>query len=269
MNNLESRLLFERIRRDLKDQDFAVIDRQILVGMTPQLDGAKIEQGIRSLANVLGIGEPYLPELYKNSACIDYTQSLFNHIGGPSRKSNHPAFSSQNELNLHTDGTLNYIGEVRLTILGCITEAQRGGESVLFRAAALAEQVMREDRDILAPFFDPRAMRRHATIDENLRYAEGPLLKWVGGELLSSYCTTPRDEWRYDVVPGLREARRAFEAAISDFPNLTCTFPLKCGQALVMDNSRLSHGRLSFTDNPSAPRYLLRGLFRNYPGATA
>lgn len=269
MDCFENHLVLEKVLRDLKSQDFSIVDLQSFMGISPPIDAEKIEQGIRSLAKALVVGDPYLPRLYDNSASLDYSISSFNHIGGPSRNSNHPAFSSQTELDLHTDGTLNYLGEVRLSVLGCVTEAQHGGESILFRAGALAKQIMSEERDVLAPFLDQRAMRRHTTIGLDLKYSEGPILKQVGHEVFANYCTTPRDEWRYDVVPGLVEARSAFEAARLDFPNFTFSFLLRSGQVLVMDNARVSHGRLGFTDSAVESRYLLRCLFRHYPGSGA
>jgi hypothetical protein len=265
MKAIGNSALSSKVRQELATQDFAIVDLKTVLGVMSHLDGASIERGIVSLAEGIRIGAPFVPDLYKDSISSDYTQSTFNHVGGPARRAKHPAFSTQSELDLHTDGTLNAIGEVRLSILGCVSEAQHGGETVLFRASALAEHMMKRDCDVLAPFFDPRAMRRHTTVGEDLKYADGPILKWVDDELLASYCTTPRDEWRYDMVPDLREARRAFDAAILDLPEFTFTFLLREGQALVMDNSRTSHGRLSFSDNPNAPRHIIRALFRLYP----
>ncbi len=47
------------------------------------------------------------------------------------------------------------------------------------------------------------------------------------------------------------------------------SFPLPKGQALIMRNDQLSHGRSAYIDDPGNPRILLRGLFLSAPGACA
>jgi hypothetical protein len=210
------------------------------------------------------LGDPFTPQLYAAPRSDEYTtQGLFNHVGGPAKKADHPAFSSNSELELHTDGTLNPVGEVRISMLICVNEASEGGDSIIFRAAALGQEMFAQ-HDIRA-LFDPRALRRHATVAEKRQFDDGPVLQKVGDDLFARYCTTLRDEWRYDTVPGLAEARITYEDAARRQAQWTHQFLLKRGQALVMDNARVSHGRTEFRDAPGAPRHLVRALFRKYP----
>lgn len=261
MNICEETSAVDRILLELKSKDYSIVD---LFPEDEIASSAEIEREMLKLAETLKLGGAFTPKLYAKPTCDDFTkQGFFNHVGGPATRADHPAFSTNSGLDLHTDGTLNPLGEVRISILACVSEAAKGGQSVLFRAAALGE-AMAANLNI-EPLYDPRALRRHTTIGAVPQHDDGPVLQKQGDEVLARYCTTPRDEWRVDDVPGLANARATYEQAAQDEPDWTHVFLLKRGQALVMDNARVSHGRTAFEDNPKAPRHMVRALFRQYP----
>ncbi|TIL31691.1 TauD/TfdA family dioxygenase [Mesorhizobium sp.] len=254
------------IQRDLDRQDCALVDVAKPEQGNEEIKSDTVEAGILKLADFMMLGPTYTPSLYDAPTSEVYTQpAKFNHVGGPALKADHPAFSTTVGLDLHTDGTLNPIGEVQTCILGCVTEAAEGGDSVLFRAAALAESLLAEGADWLEPLFDPGALRRHTTVGETLKHADGPVLLRSDGRIQSRYCATPRDEWRYGAVPGLAQARERFEEAMTNSPDFSMVFRLRAGQALVMCNSRISHGRTEFRDKPGCARHMVRALFRSGP----
>ncbi|WP_448202862.1 TauD/TfdA family dioxygenase [Azospirillum sp. sgz302134] len=242
------------IQDDLRAQDFSVLHFEDV-----ERDGLAVQ--LVELAATLGLGEPYVPDLYQSYEGVAYSSGFgLSDIGGPSAGADHPAFSQDTELDLHTDGTLEPIGVVRTTMLVCIQPAQSGGETVIERTSALLEGMDAAGRRVLEPLFDSRALRRHATVKE--RHSDGPVFATDGdGRIIGRYSVSPRDEWRYDDVPGLREARQLFETRLAEASGVRHAIRLTTGQALIMSNSRVSHARRRFQNAPGAPRHLMRGLF--------
>ncbi|MEH6477809.1 MAG: TauD/TfdA family dioxygenase [Sneathiella sp.] len=253
----------DRIRFDFCKNDYAIIDLPIPKSGKGGRTKESVQDVVAFLASELELGKPYTPPLYQMSSSQNYTESGgFSHVGGPAHSSNHPAFTSSKELDLHTDGSLDSIGDVQTSILACINPASEGGDSVLFRSAAMAEKLVVEGDVDLEALFSLLALRRHTTIAERNSHADGPVLDWKGKQIVSRYCITPRDEWRYDAVPGLKEAREAFEASVKNYTGHIAKVRMLKGQAIIMNNNRISHGRTAFIDDPSRPRHIVRALFR-------
>lgn len=253
----------DSIRLEFCKKDYAVFDLPSSLTANEGSTQENIQDVIAFLTSELKLGEPYIPPIYRMGDHSSYVESSgLNHIGGPAQNSNHPAFSSSERLDLHTDGTLDRIGDIQTSILVCVNPARKGGDSVLFRSAALAEKLLHEGDIDLEPFFSHIALRRHTTILDKVLYADGPVLGWKKKQIVSRYCITPRDKWQFGAVTGLEDARKAFEAYVKNHPSYTSKVRMLSGQVIIMNNNRISHGRTAFNDESSSPRHMIRALFR-------
>jgi len=195
-----------------------------------------------------------------------------NDVGGPSATKAHPSFSRSAALDLHTDGTLEPIGKLATSILLCLQDASCGGETVIVRTSAVFEELWSSGdehlRSCLRPLCDARALRRWETVRDGRGFADGPVFEPANdGRFVTRYCTSPRDEWRYDAVAGLAEARACFDNRMRATGE-RFEIALAPGELLLLNNRRVSHGRNGFTSFPGSPRHLLRGLFLAEPRGT-
>lgn len=74
-------------------------------------------------------------------------------------------------------------------------------------------------------------------------------------------------DWDYsrNINPRVVEAVEYMSQLAAEGSRYHLTFPLYRGQALIMRNDKISHGRHSYTDDPASPRTLLRGMFTRAP----
>jgi alpha-ketoglutarate-dependent taurine dioxygenase len=241
---------------DLASSDFAVVN--LGAGSKGQLAERLVD-----FALCMCFGKPAILDLYASGVGASHsTTHGLNDVGGPSIAAGHPAFSEDTGLDLHTDGTLEPLGAVRTSILVCVQPAMSGGETILVRTAAVLERADEREVAHLEPLFDPRALRRHATIGGAGEFTDGPVFGRERGKVVGRYSVSPRDEWRFDQVPGLRRARDTIDALLDAAPWARFEVRLACGEALILNNTRVSHGRREFQSFDGAPRHLLRGLFR-------
>jgi hypothetical protein len=241
-------------RQAIKDQDFVIVDSQLR-------ERDQLEASMRSWGSALGLGKPYVPILYREGKTSKFgTSDGVNDVGGPSIGLSHPGFSLDTELQLHTDGTVEGIGQVRTVLLMCVRPALEGGETVVVRTSRLLECLDAGELSQLAPLFDTEALRRHGTV--KLLYGDGPVFSFENERILGRYSVSPRDEWRYDVVKGLARARSFFDDLLERADGIVHRIKLKQGQMLIFDNSRISHARTAFKSHPENPRHLLRALYQ-------
>lgn len=223
---------------------------------------------IPALADALGLEAPFVPPLYGAAVGSGfYDVSGVNTVTAAraGQATSHPAFESFAALELHTDGTLQQLGEIPTSILLCARAAKVGGMTVLFDAVnAFAELGVREP-SLTRPLLDPRALTRHATVDGSRAASTGPVFAAVEGEILSRYSTTARDEWNFAEVEGLRAAHAELALMTAPSSPHLQRFRLRSGEGIVFANDRLAHGRTAFRDDPARPRLMLRGLFLRRP----
>jgi hypothetical protein len=100
----------------------------------------------------------------------------------------------------------------------------------------------------------------------------GPAFTARDGHLVCGYSVSETDSWAVadgvnaaDLERALAAMRRASEPGSRHFAQVT----LETGQALVLDNTRLSHGRTSYRNSDTYQRCLYRGLFLRYPSRSS
>jgi len=227
---------------------------------------------LSKLSLALGLQPPVVPALYRGADTSHlYDEYGFNTIStkaSASTVSGHPTFESSAEVELHTDGTLQPIGEIHTSLLYCISPALRGGETTLFHAVEAFVELAREAPTLAAALLHPQALSRRATVNGSTAVAVGPVFALVGEHVYTRYSRTPRDEFAFDRVERLREACLALAERAHPSTPFYAQLGLSAGEGIFLANARLSHGRTAIHDLDS-PRRLLRGLFRERPRASA
>ena len=174
--------------------------------------------------------------------------------------SKHKAFLGSQEHPFHVDGAnCPGIGMVKTAVLYCVTPAAQGGESTVFNARAAVRALAREDIDLVAPLFDPRALTRNGSAE--LTGVDGPGFAFVNGELKTRYSVDYASHWNCDVVTGLATALSALEELSKPGSDFYTQTPLEAGELLIMANDAIAHGRLGFSNSDSIIRRMGRVLF--------
>jgi alpha-ketoglutarate-dependent taurine dioxygenase len=224
-----------------------------------------------TLTNSLGLGEPFVPPLYSlggNTApVVSRISAAFN---AGTTDENHPSFGSAAGQRLHCDGTLQRIGYVKASLLLCETPAAEGGDTTLFNASAAFAQLAAVDVRAAAALATPGVLVRQANINGSTDINSGPAFTVQDRHLVCRYCVTETDSW---VVPdGVADAdvHRGvgflLHAALPGSPHFR-QLRLEAGQAIVFDNTRISHGRTSYRDSDTRRRSLYRSLHLRHPRA--
>jgi hypothetical protein len=223
-------------------------------------------QALIDLSAALELGPSFVPPLYNSPG----TQGFYDALGvnlltaaASAHQPSHPTFESRAALELHSDGTLQAMGEIPSAILFCVTPAERGGETTIFHGANAFLHLARERPDLTCALLDDRALTRHATVNGSHAICAGPVFELRDAEVLSRYSTTPRDRWAFGEVDLLQEA---FEA-LAEFvrPPHLIQIRLEAGQGVVLANDKVAHGRSSFEDSFARTRLMLRALFLRRP----
>ncbi len=155
-----------------------------------------------------------------------------------------------------------------LQILYCLEDAAEGGESYVvdgFRAAQRLRDEAPEDFDLLTRFC---ARFAYAGTSNVRLSARRPMIELApDGELaavrFNNRSAAPLRDVPYDLVPDYYRAYRRF-ATILDAPDMAVEFKLAPGEAFVVDNTRVLHGRRGFT---SGGRRWLQGCYADKDGA--
>ncbi|WP_322769891.1 TauD/TfdA family dioxygenase [Frankia sp. Cr1] len=226
-----------------------------------------------ALAGRLGLGAAFVPPLYQpNPAAADRLGISRLTVSASTGPTPHPAFEATDAQPFHTDGTLQHLGEVPISILACHTPAASGGQSLLFNATGALAVLADTDPPAAAALMTPGVLVRTATINHCMDMTSGPAFAIDDGRLLSRYSITATDRWNPDAVTDPAAFHRALAfltAAGSPGSPHRLELRLPAGHGLLFANDRISHGRAAYSDNPTAPRIMLRGLFRHRPTLTA
>jgi hypothetical protein len=224
------------------------------------------QDDLLALAGLLGLGEPFVPPLYRMPGSVQVGTAGVSQMtaapGTGADAARHPATSAVGQ-GWHVDGTLQQMGEVRTSLLLCVRPAATGGQSLLFNATAAFLDLADHDPAAAAALMAPGVLVRVATVNGSNDSTAGPAFAVTGGQLLTRYARTDADRWfppSGDPSAVDRALARLDELAAPGSP-YRLEFTLAAGQGLVFANSRLCHGRQPYTDDPAAPRTLLRALF--------
>ncbi|MDQ1031462.1 hypothetical protein QF035_009044 [Streptomyces umbrinus] len=217
---------------------------------------------LAALADALGLGQPFTPPLYAGSS---------HTLGGVSRltavrDAAHP-FQDTAGQNVHCDGTLQQLGEIPTTVMMCAAEAAAGGLSYLVDLVDAYAELRRLDPEAAAQLAHAEALVRTSTFIDDQFVAAPAFAEEQPGMWITRYSRTATDTYRSS--PGqqaaLDRALAIMDAAAMPSSSYRVSFTLRSGQALVLANDRLGHGRTAYRDDPARPRLLLRGLFTRRP----
>ncbi|MEV7885142.1 TauD/TfdA family dioxygenase [Streptomyces sp. NPDC002817] len=242
-----------RIAAEYRQRGYAIVH---VPGSTPSHDD------LAALADALGLGQPFTPLLYADSA---------HTLGGVSRltavpDAAHP-FQDTAGQNVHCDGTLQLLGEIPTTVMMCAAEAADGGLSYLVNLVDAYAELRRLDAEAAAQLAHAESLVRTSTFVDGQFVAAPAFAEEQSGRWITRYSRTATDTYRS--LPGqqaaLDRALAIMDAAAMPGSSYRVSFTLRAGQALVLANDRLGHGRTAYRDDPARPRLLLRGLFTLRP----
>jgi Taurine catabolism dioxygenase TauD, TfdA family len=220
---------------------------------------------LTAMSAALGLGDPYIPALYRYAETKDYSTSYSDIRSSP--QDHHPGFSTTAAQDWHVDGLLDEIGDIKITILYCVRAAQQGGETLIFNSIAAFEELRAKDSQAAEALLSPDALQRRSTIPVINLSSTGPAFAVdVDGNYITRYTDNDTCTWNFSASPGstLRTALDFLRSASAN-PRYRRAVRLGPGQALIFRNDRLSHGRRSYEDTPGARRHLIRALYANAP----
>ena len=233
-----------------------------------QLDLAERDPAavLHDFTQALNLGAPFVPPLYQFSNSTLYDERGFSTLAPVHNdESHHPVFGSTDSLELHTDGTLQQIGEIPTSVLFCVSPADTGGATTVFQAVNAFLALQDSDPALAAALLDQRALTKHASVNGSREVCNGPVFAYSDGELVTRYSVTDRDRWNDDEVSRLADAKNALarlaEWGTPYFHQIT----LGRGQGIILANDKVSHGRTGFSNSPHEPRRMLRVLFSRKP----
>lgn len=227
-------------------------------------------EALRALTEALSLGEPFVPPLYATGNYVGGTISRIS--AAVVGEGAHPSFEGTGGLEFHCDGTLQPIGYVKASALLCESPGVEGGESTLFNAAAAYAELAGGDVAAAAALATEGVLTRQANINGRTDMNVGPAFAVRDGQLACNYSVTATDRWNLeagvdeaDLRRGVDFLRRASEPGSPFFLKLG----LGAGQAILMDNSRISHGRTPYRNSDAQRRCLYRSLHLHHPRVRA
>lgn len=223
----------------------------------------------KKISALYSLGEIYQSAFNRQEHKEGVSTSGVNQIGGLSHGT-HMVFNSTSHLSLHTDGSYIPIGSIKTSILLCKQHASQGGETVLFDSVSAFQQLQAEHPDLANILLEEQIFRRRSTgTQSGKQYAHiGPVFRRDrDGGFIGGFTLDVTADWEYSrgINPRVVEAVEYLSQLAAEGSRYHLTFPLYRGQALIMRNDKISHGRHAYTDDPANPRTLLRGMFTREP----
>ncbi|MFF7249923.1 TauD/TfdA family dioxygenase [Embleya sp. NPDC008237] len=226
------------------------------------------ENDLVALARALDLGPAFTPPMYTTGAHTAHTAHGVSRIAAAPDAA-HP-FQDRAGQNVHTDGTLQRLGEIPTTIMMCAHPAATGGSTLLFNVLAAYAELAAHDPAAASQLAHPQALVRASTFVEGV-FTTGPAFgRDAHGIAITRYSRTATDSYRATRggEADLARALAHLEAAARPGSRHRLDFTLAAGQALILANDRLCHGRTPYRDTDEQPhRLILRGLFTTRPTA--
>lgn len=233
-----------------------------------QLDLARHDPAVvlHDFTQALNLGDPFVPPLYQFSNSTLYDERGISTLAPvPDDESHHPVFGSTEPLELHTDGTLQQLGEVPTSVLFCVSPAASGGATTVFQAVDAFLKLHDTQPALAAALLDQRALTKHASVNGSREVCRGPVYAYRDGEVVTRYSVTDRDRWNDDEVAGLADARNALAGLAQWETPYFHHITLGRGQGIILANDKVSHGRTGFSNSTHQTRRMLRVLFSRKP----
>ncbi|MEU4176375.1 TauD/TfdA family dioxygenase [Streptomyces sp. NPDC026589] len=221
-------------------------------------NAAPSAEHLGEVATALHLGEVFTPPLYTTSShtAASGVSRLTAASGG-----DHP-FQDRAGQQVHCDATLQDLGQIPTTLMLCVSAAASGGVSFLVNLVDAYAELRRVDPEAAEQLAHDSALVRTSTFASG-RSTSGPAFaRDADGSWITRYSRTATDT--YHATSGgeaaMERALAFLDAAAQPGSAFRTDFTLKPGQALILANDRLGHGRTAFRDNPTTPRLLLRAL---------
>ncbi|MBA0051193.1 taurine catabolism dioxygenase TauD [Streptomyces sp. AJS327] len=237
-----------------------------VVGLSPD---PPAPEALIALAASLRLGAPFTPPLYTMGGHAAPPVSRISAArNADTPDADHPSFGRTDRQRLHSDGTLQDIGVVKASVLVCETPAAEGGDTILFNTAAAFAELVASDEAAALALATPGTLVRRANINGCTDANHGPAVSVRDGALVCRYSVTATDFWA--APPGVDEdaLRRGIDflagAARPGSPHFAL-LGLAAGEAIVLDNTRVAHGRTAYLDSGLRRRCLYRGLYLRHP----
>lgn len=215
------------------------------------------------LAARLGLGPAFTPPQYRSGPHVD-GQGV-TRITADTATTAHPAFGHSTGQELHSDGTLQRIGEIKTTMMLCSRPAASGGTSRLFNAAGTFAALLGQDPAAAAALTAPEVLVRTSNLPGSKgQSVTGPAFAIADGRVISRYSVTSTDAYDPRAVTdpaALDRALTFLQDAVGPGSGFYTEITLTAGQVLLLANDVISHGRTPYHDDPAAPRLLYRALF--------
>ncbi|MER8072284.1 alpha/beta hydrolase fold domain-containing protein [Streptomyces sp. NPDC094034] len=230
--------------------------------------GPFTDKSLLALAESLGLGEPFLPPLYRLGGTVATVSRISAAANEGTVDADHPSFARTVGQELHCDGTLQDIGFIKASVLLCESPAAEGGDTTLFNASAAFARLLMTDAAAATALATPGVLIRQANVNGSTEVNSGPAFTVQDGQLICRYCVSGTDRWAVpadvteaDLWRGVEFMRWASQPISPFFARLR----LGEGQAIVFDNTRISHGRSPYSDSKTQHRCLHRSLHLTHP----
>jgi alpha-ketoglutarate-dependent taurine dioxygenase len=230
--------------------------------------GTTGEHSLAPIAEALRLGDPFVPPLYRlNGNTPPVVSRISAGLNVSTPDATHPSFGRTSGQRLHTDGTLQDIGEIRTTLLLCQSVSRTGGDTRLFNATAAYAGLLATDLPAALALATPGCLVRRATVNGSDDFNAGPAFAVVDDQLVTRYSLTGTDRW--EVPDGISAddlwRGTAYLEKCAEDPTLYRELRMAPAQVLVLANARLAHGRTAYTDDPRQPRCMFRTLHEREP----
>lgn len=252
----------EDIIRLFYKQGFAIIDGNSL----PK------EKPLTHLSACFHLGDVFISDYNKVHFPNKLNANNTTYIGfheGTRDKIKHDVFEGNAYLEQHTDGAMSPLAEVKTTVLFCDTPAQSGGNTLLFNAYGAIKYLESRYADFSLPLKSQKALRRMTTFEgihqERIDCVLGMDSVYKREAIRLTFDQTGDWQYGFERVPGLRNSFDKLYTLYKMDSLFTLEFPLNKGDAIIIDNTRLTHGRTAFTSYPNSPRTIVRTLHTRLP----
>lgn len=221
---------------------------------------------ILDVAEELNLGGTYVTGYNRKKFGNMFRENSLNTITN-AKKSNHVVFDNSNAQGLHSDATFEPIGAVPATILYCVQEAKKDGDTILFDSVK-AFQLLQDFNPLWAEaLLHPEALRRRSILGDDVEVVEPAFKILENGDIISRFTVDTSADWEYgfERVPHLREAFGFMCGLIPRGSGFSTILKLKSNQGILFANDKIAHGRTAFTDDEAKPRKMVRGLYNDRP----
>ncbi|WP_331761137.1 TauD/TfdA family dioxygenase (plasmid) [Nocardia sp. NBC_01377] len=231
------------------------------------------DDSINAVAAALALGPTFTPSLYRGTAAMSDGIARMCADNRTAQMA-HPSFDSTKGQPLHSDGTLESIGEVKTSLLLCVQPAHSGGTTFFVNTTAIFAELADSDPAAAAALMHPHALVRVSNLPGAARSVSiGPGLSTVDGDLLTRLSLTPTDSWQIpddeDGLALMRALATMIRGRRERDPRYYVEFSLEQGMGVLFANDRLGHGRHDYTNSDTRTRRMIRGLFTTRPSNAA